>query len=240
VEQQDLGHELSNDRKKWIVRVTVVCPSMTRQPSPARDTSPTVDPPTAGPPADDPPGYDLAPRLVLTRAEQVRALAHPLRTVIHGLLTEREASVAELAEAVGRPKSTVAHHVGVLHRAGLLQVVRTRRVRAVEERFYGRAARTVTIAVQGEEDLPTDVNDFEVAAAESAAAFERRELWGFIRHARLEPEQAQQFWTRLRDLVEEFDRLPHSGTTTYGMAVGIYPVDGYPQLADAEPTDGDR
>ncbi|MGL4176461.1 MAG: hypothetical protein ACRCSN_10325, partial [Dermatophilaceae bacterium] len=41
-----------------------------------------------------PPGYDLARRLVLTRADQVKALAHPVRTVILGLLAEREASVA--------------------------------------------------------------------------------------------------------------------------------------------------
>ncbi|MGL5849922.1 MAG: ArsR/SmtB family transcription factor, partial [Phycicoccus sp.] len=204
---------------------------MTGQPSPGRGSS--TDRSSVG----SPPGYDLAQRLVLTRADQVKALAHPLRGVILGLLAEREASVTELAQAVGRPRSTTAHHVGVLHAAGLIQVVRTRRVRAVEERFYGRAARTVTIAVHGEEDLPTDVNDFEVAAAESAGAFERHELWGFVRHARLEPEQAQQFSARLRDLVEEFDRLPRRGSTTYGMAVGIYPVDGYPALPDRPPGD---
>jgi DNA-binding transcriptional ArsR family regulator len=178
-----------------------------------------------------PPGHDLADRLVVTRAEQVRALSHPLRTTVLGLLAERAASVAELAQALGRPKGTVAHHVAVLHRAGLVQVVRTRRVRAVEERFYGRAARTVTIAVEGA-DLPTDQNDFVVAAAESLGAEERRRLWSFIRHARLDPARVDEFWLRIRDLVEEFDRLPRSGDTTYGMAVGIYPVDGFPQLPE--------
>lgn len=176
-----------------------------------------------------PPGHDLADRLVVTRAAQVRALGHPLRTTILGLVAERAASVAELAEATGRPKGTVAHHVAVLHDAGLLQVVRTRRVRAVEERFYGRAARTVTIAVEGH-DLPTDQNDFAVAATESVAADEQRRLWSFIRHARLDEADAEAFWTRIRDLVEEFDRLPRSGDTTFGMAVGIYPVPDYPQL----------
>jgi hypothetical protein len=116
-------------------------------------------------------------------------------------------------------------------------VVRTRRVRAVEERFYGRAARTVTIAVGGREDLPTDQNDFAVAAAESVGAEEQRRLWSFIRHARLEADRADEFWTRIRDLVEEFDRLPRSGDTTYGLVVGIYPVDGYPQLLAPQ---GDR
>ena len=181
-----------------------------------------------------PPGHELADRLVLTRVEQVRALAHPLRTTIMGLLAERAASVAEIAAATGRPKGTVAHHVGVLHRAGLLQVVRTRRVRAVEERFYGRSARTVTIAVEGHEHLPTDQNDFAVAAAESVGADGQRLLWSFIRHARLEAVQAEEFWTRIRALVEEFDRLPRNGETTYGMVVGIYPIAGYPRLPDSQ------
>src|SRR5688500_10698500 len=131
---------------------------MTRHPEGADRPAPDA-PPTR----PTPPGHDLADRLVVTRTDQVRALAHPLRTTILGLLTERAASVAELAQATGRPRGTVAHHVAVLHDAGLLQVVRTRRVRAVEERFYGRAARIVTIAVDGHEDLPLDQNDFASA-----------------------------------------------------------------------------
>ena len=87
------------------------------------------------------PDYELAETIELTTAEQVRAISDPLRTTILGLLHERAATVTELATAVGRPKSTVAHHVKVLTEAGILQVVRTRRVRAIGERFYGRAAR---------------------------------------------------------------------------------------------------
>src|ERR687887_1662081 len=83
-----------------------------------------------------PPDYDLADRIALTEPSQVKAIGHPLRTTILGLLHERAATVSELAVAVERPKSTVAHHVKVLAEAGLVQVVRTRRVGGVEERFY--------------------------------------------------------------------------------------------------------
>ena len=86
-------------------------------------------------------------RIALTSPEQVKALSHPLRTTILHLLHERAATVSELARAVGRPKSTVAHHVSVLVDAGLLQVVRTRRVRAIDERFYGRTARLFYVSV---------------------------------------------------------------------------------------------
>ena len=44
--------------------------------------------------------------------------ADPLRSTIIDLVLERAATVAELAAAVKRPKSTVAHHVNVLVHAG--------------------------------------------------------------------------------------------------------------------------
>jgi DNA-binding transcriptional ArsR family regulator len=182
-----------------------------------------------------PPDYDLADRIALTKPSQVRAISHPVRTAILHLLHERAASVSELAVALERPKSTVAHHVKVLTEGGLLQVVRTRRVRAIDERFYGRTARMFYVGVErGPEgdEMPRDFNDFEVAAGESAAAFRDGKLWGFIRHARISEAQASEFWERMAELVTEFDRLPRSGKTVYGFAIGVYPTD-HPTLPDS-------
>jgi DNA-binding transcriptional ArsR family regulator len=175
-----------------------------------------------------PPDYELADRAALTKPSQVKAIGHPLRTTILSLLHERAATVAELAAAVDRPKSTVAFHVKVLAEAGLVRVVRTRRVRAVDERFYGRTARMFYVALEQSGDgdeMPRDFNDFEVAARESVAAFEDGKLWGFIRHARISEAQASEFWERMAELVAEYDRLPRSGETVYGFAVGVYPTD---------------
>ena len=183
-----------------------------------------------------PPDYDLADRLALTQPSQVKALGHPLRNTILGLLHERAATVTELAVAVRRPKSTVAHHVKVLVDAGLVQVVRTRRVRAIEERFYGRTARMFYVSVERTadgEDMQRDFNDFEVAVSESSDAFHEGKLWGFIRHARISEAQASDFWERMAELVAEFDRLPRSGDTMYGFAVGVYPTD-QPTLPSGE------
>ncbi len=176
---------------------------------------------------DNPPDYELPDRLALTTPGQVGAIGHPLRTSILQLLHERAATVTELAGAIGRPKSTVAHHVDVLTRHGLLRVVRTRKVRAIEERFYGRTARMFYVA-SGQTDAGQaagDFNDLEVAGREAAGAVEQGRLWGFIRHARLSEKAASEFWQRMAALVDEFDRLPRSGETTYGFAVGIYPTD---------------
>jgi DNA-binding transcriptional ArsR family regulator len=180
--------------------------------------------------AASPPDYDLADRIALTEPSQVKALGHPLRNTILSLLHERAATVNELAAALERPKSTVAHHVKVLREAGLVQVVRTRRVRAIEERFYGRTARLLYIARSpGGDPLPRDFNDFEVAAHESMAAYRDGKLWGFIRHARITEEQASEFWEKMVGLVADFDQLPRGGATVYGFAVGVYPTD-HPSL----------
>ncbi len=186
--------------------------------------------------AGNPPDYELVDRMALSTPAQVKAIGHPLRTTILQLLHERAATVTELATAVERPKSTVAHHVDVLTRNGLLRVVRTRKVRAIEERFYGRTARLFYVAAEPSptgEKMPRDFNDFEVAARESAPAFEQGELWGFIRHARISEDQASDFWNRMAELVAEFDRMPRSGETMYGFAVGIYPT-GHPTLPATE------
>ena len=184
-----------------------------------------------------PPDYELNERMALTDPSQVKALSHPLRNTILALLHERAATVTELAVALDRPKSTVAHHVKVLNAAGLVRVVRTRKVRAIEERFFGRTARMFYVALEQASEgdqMPRDFNDFEVAARESVEAYHDGKLWGFIRHARITEDQASEFWERMAKLVAEFDQLPRSGSTMYGFAVGVYPTDHpiLPEIGD--------
>src|SRR5215813_4398202 len=126
-------------------------------------------------PVNQIPDYELDELLVITAPEQLRALADPLR----GVLLERAATVTEMAEATGRPKSTVAYHVNTLVDAGLLRVVRTRRVRAIEERFYGRMARTYYIgALHRAEDtqIVSAINGLAQAAVEAEPAHSADEL----------------------------------------------------------------
>src|SRR5215211_1781394 len=116
------------------------------------------------------PDYDLEEMLVVTSPEQLRALAHPLRDTLLELVLERAATVTEMAHAVDRPKSTVAYHVNLLVDAGLLRVVRTRRVRAIDERYYGRVARTLYVGVLSrpeDKQVAAGINGLAQAAAES-------------------------------------------------------------------------
>ena len=182
------------------------------------------------------PDYDLDDTVEISTPAQLRAYADPLRITLLDLVLERAATVSELAEAVERPKSTVAHHVGVLVEAGLMRVVRTRKVRAIEERFYGRTGRTINTSIRrrpGDTEVPMCISGLSLAAAESVPAHEADDLSTTIRHARVSRERAMEFWARVEELTREFSRLPREGDTVYGFVAGIYPTD-YPTLPDPQ------
>ena len=180
------------------------------------------------------PDYDLADDVVVATPERLRAMADPLRSTLLDLLLERAATVTELASAVGRPKSTVAHHVNVLVDAGLLRVVRTRRVRAIDERYYGRTARLFRVGTIPLGDSPTMfANDLSVAAVEATPAYEADDLRSILRHARIPREHVTAFWEKVLELSQEFAQLPRSGDTVYGFVAGLYPTE-HPSLSEGD------
>jgi len=187
------------------------------------------------------PDYDLDEMIVVTAPEQLRALADPLRTILLELLLERAATVTEMARAVDRPKSTIAYHVNVLVGADLLRVVRTRRVRAIEERYYGRVARTLYIGVLNrpeDKQVVAAMNGLAEAAAESASAHAADDLRCLLVHARIPIEEVRNFWAQVQEVARRFAQIPRAGDQVYGFVAGLYPTDA-PTLPDAErnPTD---
>lgn len=174
------------------------------------------------------PDYDLETMVVVTEPAQLRALADPLRGTILELLLERAATVTELAQAVDRPKSTVAYHVNLLVDARLLRVVRTRRVRAIEERYYGRVARTVYIGAlsrPGDKRVVATMNGLALAAAESVPAHAADDLRCTLAHARIPVGEVRNFWAEVMELARRFAQIPRSGDQVYGFVAGLYPTD---------------
>ena len=180
------------------------------------------------------PDYDLEDMVVITAPGQLRALADPLRATLLELLLERAATVTEMAQAVGRPKGTIAYHVNLLVEVGLLRVVRTRRVRAIDERYYGRMARTLYIGVLSRpEDMKVvaAINGLAEAAAEAAPAHAADQLRCTLVHARIPIEEVRSFWARVQELARQFAQIPRAGDQVYGFAAGLYPTDT-PTLPD--------
>jgi DNA-binding transcriptional ArsR family regulator len=144
------------------------------------------------------------------------------------LLRERARSITDLAEQLGLPKGTVGHHVKVLETAGLLRVVRTRRVRAVTEKYYGRTAR-LFLYESTDAANADDVRNI-VAASLRVAADEILPLppdsddpgcSGVIR-TRLNRADAERFNRRLDKLMLEFRAAEDPSGEPYGLAMAMY------------------
>jgi DNA-binding transcriptional ArsR family regulator len=195
------------------------------------------NPPDGRDPVTSAPDYELADSLELSTPEQYRALFETTRTEIARLLMDRAATTSELAESLGRPKGTVGHHLKVLREAGLVRVVRTRRVRALEARYYGRTARTFYYAPIHEarghaQRLASEVAAEVAQLPEDQAARARVNL----RHVRIPDDRAEEWERRLHDLLVEFGTQPRAGETTYALALALYPT-GRARLPETEETE---
>jgi DNA-binding transcriptional ArsR family regulator len=184
------------------------------------------------------PDYELEDTLTLDRPEQYRVLFEPTRIQITELVLERAATVSEIAETLGKPKGTVGHHMSVLESAGLVRVVRTKKVRAIEAKYYGRTARTYLLKGTSGTDTGIAPDVFlSDAAAEYAEAAERyrhhtdETVVSTLRHVRIPGERAREWALRLGELAHEFSAESRGGDITYGLLLALYPTDR-PHLPD--------
>lgn len=179
------------------------------------------------------PDYELEPTLQFERPEQYRALFEETRLQIVDLLMERAATIKELSETLDRPKGTIGHHVSVLEEAGLIRVVRTEMVRAIEAKYYGRTARTYLIGDRGDIGIDLAPDHFLQKAAHEFSAIDQPDAGTLstLRYARIPAERAGEWAGRLADLVADFTAQKRGGETTYGLLVAMYPTNR-PHLPD--------
>lgn len=178
--------------------------------------------------------YDIEPVAYIETNEHMKAIADDTRMDILNLLMERAATVTHLAEALDKPKGTVGYHVKVLEDAGLVRVVRTGKVRAITEKYYGRVGRVIHFASKPDSDDPAwfvhdALRGIRQAEGEPFPMFSSR-------MARIPVEKVDEFAQRLLALADEFMASPRGGDTMYGMLVGVYPTD-HPVLTDDEEGD---
>lgn len=174
------------------------------------------------------PDYELAETSIVDTSARLKAFGDPTRSSIMQLLLERAASTSELALALGRPKGTIDHHLKVLANADLVQVVRTRQVRAMTEKFWGRTARTFKFeAIDGE--VPTAMwflrDAYEEIERSQHLGERGDDAVATFRHARIPEARAAEFATRLHDLALEFVGSERGGDTVYGLVIALFPTD---------------
>ncbi len=180
------------------------------------------------------PDYDLEPSLVVGDSSTHKALSDPGRRRIVALLLERAATAKQLAHAIGRSPQTTTHHLTVLEEAGLVRVVRTAKVRATEQRWWGRTARLFIfrgdMSIRSSLDHRTAMLDearAEMAAADQAGLHAEGAGSGggaTIRYARIPGDRADEWFQRLMALVDEFAEQPREGDRVHGLYLTVFPT----------------
>jgi DNA-binding transcriptional ArsR family regulator len=94
----------------------------------------------------------------------IKALAHPLRVQILGILETRAASPNELAQELGAPLGNVSYHTRELLRFGLVKLVKKTPRRGAIEHYY-RATKQPQITEAGWAATPRVVKDAMVRSA---------------------------------------------------------------------------
>jgi DNA-binding transcriptional ArsR family regulator len=142
------------------------------------------------------------------------------------MLRERAASTSELAAALDTPKGTVGHHLKVLETAGLIRVVRTRKVRALTERYYGRVARLFVL--KGDESMPDELRGgvlaammLRQAADELIASGDEKDTSALV-HVRLTPETQRRFEKRMNRLIADIQRADDPDGTSHALAYALF------------------
>ena len=168
-------------------------------------------------------GYDYKAKETMIVAEpaQLRAMADPFRVQLIQLLGDRARSTQELSQELSIPKGTVGHHLKVLESAGLIRVVRTRKVRAMTEKFYGRTARLFLYQTEDPADgraisavtLRQAANEVDLAPL--VAGF------GLVR-ARLTEKEIDRFERRVKKLMDDFRGADKPGGAPSSLTAGIW------------------
>src|SRR5882757_5755900 len=172
------------------------------------------------------PDYDAPDVLVVQEPAQLRALGDDLRTRIVVLLRENAHSITELAESLSLPKGTVGHHVKVLEKAGLVRVVRTRQVRALTERYYGRTARLFlfksTDDAGGEDVRNVAAASLRTAAEELLPPDDDDRTTFAVLRMRLSDADARRFARRLDKLERDFMDANDPKGKPFGLIASLY------------------
>lgn len=163
--------------------------------------------------------YDAPETMVVSDPAQIRAIADEVRSRIISLLRSSARSTQQLSEEMGIPKGTVGHHLKVLERAGLVHIVRTRKVRAVTEKFYGRTAHLFLF----EAEDPADARALAATTLRQAASETERAPagtgFGLVR-ARLTDADAMRLERRLKRLLDDWRGADSAAGTQHSLVLG--------------------
>ena len=164
--------------------------------------------------------------LTITDSSQLKALSHPVRSKILELLSRDTMSAKGIGTLLEMTHGKIGHHLKVLLRAGLVELVEERPVRAVVERFYRTSYDRLHIQV-GSDDESDPLKFMLRQAAIEALPYSDQPFqpFGRIYSARMDVERAQEFAERLVALADEFSLADGDIGPTFGLVGAVYQMD---------------
>ena len=134
---------------------------------------------------------------------------------------------------LARPRGSIGHHLKALEAAGIIRVVRTRKVRALTEKYYGRVADTYLFPEMEGEEMPPLLAE---ALADMRASLRGPVGFLTLRHARISEKDAGLYEGILMETAEEFATQEPSGDQVFGLVIALYPTSrpSLPAEADEE------
>lgn len=174
-----------------------------------------------------------------------KALANPIRLRILEELSGEGRTVKQLAKILGTQPTKLYYHVKLLEKHDFIRVTSTRMVSGIIERRYQATASSFTVdhlslsakeAGASQEFRAALAGVLDAAKADLMGMLDARaegESGESIRiqlqrcHARMTEEQADQFYTKLNALLEEFEnQIPdheESEAREYRLSLALYP-----------------
>ena len=191
----------------------------------------------------------------------VKALAHPLRVRILGVLQDRVASPSDLAGELKAPLGNVSYHVRILAQLGLLKLVKKRPRRGAIEHYYEARSR-VRVSDRAWGQVPTVVKEAMVNAtldqvstyveqSAESGGFERPNAHLMRQPLRLDDKGWSELSTLVLELLERANKIEaaslerlkktdHEGEFEAGLVMMLFEAvaGGVPPVGDTAGADG--
>ncbi len=188
--------------------------------------------------------------------ETLKVIADPIRNQILDVLLSKPQNVKEVAEKLGLAPSKLYYHFNMLEKFGLLQVVETRQVSNLIEKYYQATASYLSIdpnlltfnTDEGKESIQSvmaaaiDTTKEDLLRSLQARSLQLEQ--GAAEHPRsitisrnlsnLSDEQFENFHQRLEALIEEFSEADSKDANdqTFALTIALYPSYYYRDLSE--------
>ena len=184
---------------------------------------------------------------IIKDLETLKVVADPVRNQILEVLEKKPQNVKEVADKLGLAPSKLYYHFNMLEKVGLINVVETRQIANLIEKYYHTTSRFIDIdhnllnfsTVEGKENMFTMVSStIDTTREDLLRSLQARSLQieqglpgklrslTISRHlSNMSDEKADEFHKRFDELIEEFidADTKNPEEETFALTIALYP-----------------